>query len=630
MKIACRDLVSLLSDNPSVSEVSEKLFQLGHEHEINGEFFELELTPNRGDCQSLVGLARDLNPFYELTNTPKIFDGDINELDIEFENLSIDDCPRISFLEIEVLDTKVKYEPYLENYFKNYGKKSINLFTDISNYLSHECGQPTHCYDKEKITNKIIFEFKETNTDFKTLLGQTLKLEGRNCVFSSGNKVINLAGVMGGIQTACSNKTKKVLIECAYFRPESIIGKSIKYNLHSDASHKFERGVDISAQEKTLRRFIQIVKDHTQIKNLKIKTYDYLRERKNSLKIDVDHVNKILGTDISKKEYIARLEKLHFDVADKIYPPVFRHDIQTQNDLSEEIARSIGYDNIKSKKFPKLKKNANINQSKVQLLRYFFRENGFNEVINYPFNDDESTSAINIDNPLDSSKSRMRTDLRSSLLENLIYNQRRQKESIKLFEISDIYTVNDKRTMVGVIASGKVGKNFRDFSKKIDRKYLNDIFSQLQIEFNIDEILKDELGTKQNLNAYFFEFEIDNLLVGKIDDYSKAKKEIDFIEYKKISEYPSSSRDFSFLIKNTSKVSEVIKYLEDINTKNLRESFMFDFYINEKTEEVKIGYRFTFQSHEKTHTEEDISNLVKDMLLPILELEDVSIPGLEF
>ena len=221
---------------------------------------------------------------------------------------------------------------------------------------------------------------------------------------------------MGGIQTACSNKTKKVLIECAYFRPESIIGKSIKYNLHSDASYKFERGVDISAQEKTLRRFIQIVKDHTQIKNLKIKTYDYLREVENSLKIDVDHVNKILGTDISKKEYIARLEKLHFDVADKIYPPVFRHDIQTQNDLSEEIARSIGYDNIKSKKFPKLKKNANINQSKVQLLRYFLRENGFNEVINYPFNDDESTSAINIDNPLDSSKSRMRTDQRSSLL----------------------------------------------------------------------------------------------------------------------------------------------------------------------------------------------------------------------
>ena len=109
MKIACRDLVSLLSDDPSVSEVSEKLFQLGHEHEINGEFFELELTPNRGDCQSLVGLARDLNPFYKLINTPKIFDGEIDELDIEFENLSIDDCPRISFLEIEVLDTKVKY-----------------------------------------------------------------------------------------------------------------------------------------------------------------------------------------------------------------------------------------------------------------------------------------------------------------------------------------------------------------------------------------------------------------------------------------------------------------------------------------------------------------------------------------
>lgn len=630
MKIVYKDLVSLFSDDPPIEEVSEKLFQLGHEHDIVGDYFELEITPNRGDCLSLIGLARDLNPFFEMKNLPKIFDDQIDELNLEFENLSKEDCPRISFLEIEVSNTKVKYQPYIENYFKNYGNNSINFFTDISNYISHECGQPTHCYDKEKINNQILFENKYTNTHFKTLLGQLLRLEGKNCVFSCGNEVINLAGVMGGMQTACSNKTKKVLVECAYFRPESIIGKSIKYNLHSDASHKFERGVDISAQENTLRRFIQVVKEHTQIKNVKIKTYDYHLEKNKPLKIDVDCVNKILGTNISEKEYIAKLRQLNFDISEEIYSPSFRHDIQTQNDLSEEIARLIGYDNIQSNKPIRFKKNVSPNLSKIKFLRSFLKNKGFNEVINYPFNNDESTLAINIDNPLDLNKGKMRTNLRSSLLENLVYNQRRQKESIKLFEVSDIYTLQGKSTKIGVIASGRIAKNIRDFSKKIDQKYLKNIFDQLKLVGSIEEVSKDELETKKNMNAYFFEFDINDISDDLIDFLPKNKKNNHFIKYKEISEYPSSSRDFSLLIKNTSKVNQVTKYFENINIKNLKELFMFDFYRNEKTGEVKIGYRFIFQSHNKTLTEEDVNKMVKDILIPVLKLKHVSVPGLEF
>jgi len=249
MKINYQDLTNFLSEKPSKEELSQKLFQLGHEHEIHGDIFDMELTPNRGDCLSLIGLARDLAVFFGKSNSIELFNDDIEPLEINFENLSPKDCPKISFLEIEIEDSKVEYKPYLENYFNTIGGNKANLFTDISNYISYELGQPTHCFDREAIKNKLIFENKKCNAIFKTLLGSEVSLKDRNCVFSSNSEIISLAGVMGGASTACSFNTKKVLVECAYFNPESIIGKSIKYNLVSDAAHKFERGVDIASQE---------------------------------------------------------------------------------------------------------------------------------------------------------------------------------------------------------------------------------------------------------------------------------------------------------------------------------------------------------------------------------------------
>ena len=241
MKILYQDLINHLSDKPSKELLSEKLFQLGHEHEILGDIFDMELTPNRGDCLSLLGLARDLNIFFGKSKPVDIFEDNFDSLEIDFENLSPSDCPQISFLEIEIEEATENYKPYLENYFSGLGNKKTNFFTDISNFISYELGQPTHCFNREAVKNKLIFENKDCKNTFKTLLNSEITLEDYNCVFTLDGEIISLAGVMGGASTACSRETKKVLVECAYFNPESIIGKSIKYNLISDASHKFER-----------------------------------------------------------------------------------------------------------------------------------------------------------------------------------------------------------------------------------------------------------------------------------------------------------------------------------------------------------------------------------------------------
>ncbi len=632
MKFIYQDLLNFLVEKPPKDLLSEKLFQLGHEHEIDGDIFDMDLTPNRGDCLSLNGLARDLNIFFGKAEPFKVFEGDIDQHNLNFKNLSPDFCPKISFLEIEVESSLNEYKPYLENYFAKLGGNKTNFFTDISNYISYELGQPTHCFDAELINNQLIFENRVCDESFKSLLGSDINLLGENCIFSIDNEIISLAGVMGGMSTACSSKTKTALVECAFFRPEAIIGKSVKYNLTSDASHKFERGVDIQAQDKVLRRFIEIVSDHAVIKNIKIQSFEENQAKQNIIPIDVKKINKILGIDIEEKEYLTYLSMLDFEIKKEIIVPSYRHDILSQNDLAEEIARIIGYDNIESKPFEILKKPEKSNNNFKELKNYLVK-NGFSEVINFPFTKNENKQSISIDNPLDSNKNYLRTSLKESLIENLLYNERRQKDSIKFFEISDLYSKNNKikeEKKLGIIISGRRGNNYLDFSKKLDNTYLSELFKQdtNNQAFVIEEIHRTELKTKKKDKIFYTEIPIDKIPKDLLKESELNLDQINFIKYQSVSEFPSSIRDFSFLIKDLEKYDAVINNLSDLNDENLKHAFIFDFYKNKKLNEIKVGIRLIFQSNFYTLSEEDIKNSVNRLLKPIIDLDGVSVPGL--
>ena len=633
MKFLYKDLLNFLSEKPSKELLSEKLFQLGHEHEIAGDIFDMELTPNRGDCLSLNGLARDLNVFFGKVQPYKIFEDDILPLDFNFKNLSKDSCPKISFLEIEIEGDIASYKSYLENYFSLLGNNKVNFFTDVSNYISYELGQPTHCFDANTIDNQLIFENKICNESFKSLLGSNINLEGKNCIFAVDNEIISLAGVMGGKSTSCSSHTKKVLIECAYFKPEEIIGKSIKYNLISDAAHKFERGVDIKAQEKVLRRFIAIVQDHAVIKNFKIQTFNDVEHKQYSIPIDLKRVNKILGIDIEKEQYLLILNKLGFQInSNELNVPSHRHDISSQNDLAEEIARVLGYDFIKSKPL-EIKNNFNDNINHIDKVKSFLVQNGFSEVINFPFTSINDKKSITIDNPLDSNKSCLRTSLKSSLLENLQYNERRQNDSIKLFEISDLYSradqINQERKL-GIIISGRRGHNYADFSKKLDFNYLNQILNEgaNQNIFTIEEISRADLKTKKKDKIFYTEVLIENIPTDIYKDYKLNEEQINFIKYQPVSEFPSSVRDFSFSITDFKKYNMVLSLISNLDDDILKHAYIFDFYENKKIKEIKVGVRLIFQSVLCTLSDEEIQKTIERLLKPILDLEGVSVPGL--
>ena len=635
MKIAYKHLVKNIIANPSIDEISDRLFQLGHEHEIENDIFNMEFTPNRGDCLSINGLLRDLSVFYNVNTNQEIYNHKLNKLDIDFENLSQDICPQISFLKLEIESIPNKYKDYLNDYFKDLNLNKNNFFTDISNYVSYENGQPTHCYDANKIDGKIVFKELHSEQEFETLLEKKINLTGRNNVFLSNDKVINLAGVVGGKETSCSADTKTVLVECAFFKPEAIIGKSVKYDIQSEASYKFERFVDPECQEKTIRRFIKIVEEHTNIKDMSLITYNYKKNKVTKIPLNTNAINQIIGTNISQDEYLTYLSKLGFVVNDEnIEVPSYRSDIETQNDLAEEIARVIGYDNI-------ARNEINIPEGKISniydienKLRFFLLDHGFYEVINSPFVGINTSNSICVDNPLDSNKKFLRSNLTQSLLENLLFNERRQKDSIKLFEISDIYNIKDNKINVSrklaVIASGRAGHNYRDFSKKISKKYLDSLFREsLPSEnFEFKELSRESLNTKVKNEIISCEVDIANFSTDVLSYSEISKPPESFIEYSPISDLPNSIRDLSFSIKDFTELDKFKEYILEFKHDLLKEVYIFDYFNNEKNAEIKIGFRFVFQSSNSTITETQVNDIINVIIEHINKIDGISIPGL--
>jgi phenylalanyl-tRNA synthetase beta chain len=635
MKIAYSHLVRNILENPSIKQVSESLFQLGHEHEIEGDIFDLEFTPNRGDCLSVNGLLRDLSAFYTLDTNSETYDGKLGNLSIDFENLSKDQCSQISFLRLEIDNIPETYNGNLKNYFADLGLNKNNFFTDVSNYISYETGQPTHCYNASKMNGKLVLSEIERTQEFETLLDKKITLTGKNLVFTLNNEVINLAGVIGNKNTSCSFNTHEVIVECGFFHPESIIGKSVKYDVQSDAAHKFERGVDPDCQERVLRRFIKVVSEQASIKNLSFISHQYQANPKFKIPIDVEKVNKILGVEIDREKFLNYLSRLKFEIKeDLILVPTFRSDVRTQNDLAEEIARVIGYNNILPQEIIIPKKNNAYNENVENKARFFLIDNGFYEVVNSSLVKSRTNESIRIDNPLDSNRQYLRNNITDSLVDNLLYNERRQKDSIKLFEISDIYLsmngVIKKTRKLSLIASGRVGLNYEDFSRKIDEKYIADLFGNICMRenLNIRTIDRALLDTKVKSKIVSLELNIDDFDSNILEYKEVSGSPKQFHKYNPISDLPVSFKDISYLVKDHRKTKVLETLLLNFSNTIIKDIYIFDYYKNEKQQEVKIGFRFIFQDTKSTITSQQIESVYDDIVEKSLNIDGITIPGI--
>ena len=637
MKVAYQHLLSYIDGDPSSKEISDRLFQLGHEHEINNDVFDIEFTPNRGDCLSLRGLLRDLNLFYETNIEFETYRNDIKNFEFNFENNAQELCPKISFLKVDIKAPTTKYKNQLQKYFLDLDNKKINFFTDLSNYISYETGQPTHCYEADSLCDFLKLELVNNSYKFETLLDKTIELNEDNLAFfNNKDELINLAGVIGGKSTSCSKDTTSVIIECAYFKPDIILGKTVKYSINSDAAHKFERGVDPSCHEYVLRRFLKIIEEHATIKNVEIFSKTFNEFKQNKVHFDFKRIGKILGKEVCYEDCVKYLENLGFQIDDSlICVPLHRSDIKTLNDIAEEIARAIGYDNIDSKNFsiPSIKnKNKNQNSSNTEIkLKNLLIDNGFSEVLNDPFVFEHKKHSIKLDNPLDSNRTYLRTNLKESLIENLAFNERRQKDSVKLFEIADIYSLNSQKgeRILGIIASGRVGKNHVDFSQIINNNYISSITSKhihTNKDIDIENISRESINSKSKTPIVFSEIRLDD--IEKVN-YSEEKRIQNISKYKyvPISNFPVPIRDLSFSIKDFSRSEQLEEYILNFKDDLLKEVFIFDYFFNKKNDEIKIGFRFVFQKKDGTITERQV-NSVMDVIIKFAYNLGVSIPGL--
>ncbi len=634
MKIAYKHLVECIPSNPSINEISDKLFQLGHEHEITNDIFDMEITPNRGDCLSVRGLLRDLRLFYDVNLDKNLYKKKLEHLDLNFENKAIDFCKNISFLKIEIDEIPSYYKNELSDYLSELNLKSNNFFTDVSNYISYETGQPTHCYDFSKLGNKLKLGFTDRKISFNTLLDKTIELEENEMVFfDRNNKVINLAGVIGGSDTACDKSTKSVIVECAHFSPEIIIGKSVLYDIKSDASHKFERNTDPCCHEFVLRRFLKVIEDHTKIKKTEMFNKSYIDFKQKVIPNDTNKINKILGTDLSSQDCDEYLCKLEFEVDENFLKvPAYRNDVENINDIAEEIARAMGYDNIGLDSF-KISINDQLNLNfEEKKIKKLLIDNGFYEVINNPFVSANEMKSISIDNPIDSNKKFLRTSLKESLLQNLLYNERRQHDSVKLFEIADVYFSEpfSSKRLLGIIASGRVDKNYEDFSRQIDDKYIKDILSSsiTNFDYQFINIPRESLDTKIKNHISYIEIEIDSSLAVNYEIDTKDENRLKIIQYKPISDFPSSIRDISFSVKDYRNCKILEQLILSFENRLLKEVFVFDYFNNSKKNEIKIGFRFIFQSTESTVTDVQVNEVINEVITSALKIESISIPGL--
>lgn len=636
MKISYKHLLKNIINKPDLDNLSSKLFQLGHEHEIDGDLIDLELTPNRGDCLSIKGLLRDLNIFYKINQTQDLYEKNIDHFNFKFTNNAKDACPKISFLKIDIESIPNKYNDELESYFSALDIKKNNFFTDISNYISYETGQPTHCYEAAKIEAGLKLDFFNKKQEFMTLIEKKIEIDSGDLVFLNHNEeLVNLAGVIGGANSSCNKNTKSVIVECAYFNPEVIIGKSTKYSINSDAAHKFERNVDPNCHEYVIRRFIKIVEDHTNISNIQFCSNEYSSIPKNVIKLNVNKISQILGIEIKERECKDYLQGLGFDINETlIHVPSHRHDIYSINDIAEEIARAIGYNDIEAKNFTiesnKDEKTINDNETKIKNLLV---NNGFCEVVNDPFTSVQNDISIEVDNPLDANRRFLRTSLKNSLMEKLLYNERRQQDSIKLFEIADIYSLSSEpvKKFLGIIVSGRVDKNYEDFNRKLDKKYLANLLNKHidhRLDLKYEVISRDGIKSKSTNTIAYIEIEFDETFKVNYSHKPKIDNNLD-TSYVAVSDYPCSTRDLSFSIKDFSKCELLEDYILNFKDNLLKEVYIFDYYFNEKNSEIKIGFRFIFQSTKSTITEEEVNNIMHLIMAYTKSIPGIDIPGME-
>ena len=647
-------------------EIGASLFSV-----IGDEILDFDITPNRADCLSVIGITREI---IAILNTHK-YDYKINEKYVDFNTLynffqskqsknievvnsNYEKCLRYSGAEISSVD--VGNSPFwIKDRLIKSGLRPINNIVDITNYVMLELGQPLHAFDLSKITTKKIDVKSSKNKEkFKSLDGENRELNSNMLSITDGTQSIGLAGIMGGFNSEIDSKTKRIFLESACFEMSNIRQTSKELGLNTDASHRFERGVPIELSIIALNRAIELIKNINNEYIVIDGKWDLCSKEinKNSnkkLTFTSKRYKKIIGESIKFEESANIFNSLGFNTStshwasyrsfsQKVEIPYWRSDITIEDDLIEEIARIIGYDNLKSTPMQYPENNVPVDND-IQArndLRSEMKSMGYLEVINYPvLNDmqynsitnDSSADPIELQNPTNQKNKFMRPNLRAGLIDNLSKNAKKYSdvESWKFYELGRTYIseINPKFKLpvqnysLGIITSGNYeNKNWANDPSKLNfytlKGHVERLLHNLKIEFNFTK--NKDIDFYNNKSANIIS---NNIVVGsigfinekkllelnsKIKDVLYAELNLDHLlsnknqikKYQTTSTYPQAIRDLSLTVdKNvlSNQISDIIKQNPLVTDLNV-----IDVYNDLKPDKKSITFRITYQSFNET------------------------------
>lgn len=659
---------------------------------ISDTIFEIDLTPNRPDCLSMMGVAREVGAFTQASGRIKLPEISLPEQRMgatsihdhaQVEILDPDLCPRYSAGML--FDVVVGPSPFwLRQKLESVGLTPINNIVDVTNFVMHETGQPLHAFDFDNLAQgKIIVKKAGRDLDFTTLDSKQHTLEPDMLMICDGERSVALAGVMGGENSEICDSTTRVLIESAYFNPISIRKTAKKTGIATDASHRFERGVDPEGTVFALKRAISLI---AEICNVPI-ARDYidvhpLKSDPMTIDLGLDALNIRLGTRFSSREVGKILESVGFGVEEfqenrlKVHVPSFRVDVTRPEDLSEEVARLWGYNNIKTS-YPLVPARGKI-LAPVLLLRAKIRQAmigfSFYEAINYNFihgascdrlklsETDKRRSVEKILNPISDQMTVLRSSLIPGLLETMRRNNAQQTDSLKIFEIGKAFFAThsgelpeEKEMLAGLITGNRSDQSW--FSKKeiIDFFDLKGVVEGLLADLLIRNVrflkIKDEgcpyfekgfgahvelsgqvvgslgkidgqvlknFGLKQD--AYVFDFDLVSLL--------KALPES--IQARPLPRFPSISRDMTFIVDEKIAVGDILDLLKKNAEQQdvVEEMFLFDLFDGKPLAQGKksLSFRLVYRSAHKTLTEKNIKKLHAGLSQAVVEEFKADLP----
>jgi phenylalanyl-tRNA synthetase beta chain len=654
---------------------------------LSDPVLEIDLTPNRADCLSIIGTAREVAAFqgkkvkYPQIELPDSVDDISKHTSVTI--LDPDLCPR--YAAMLIFDISVGPSPFwLQDRLVSVGLKPINNIVDATNFVMMETGQPLHAFDFDRLAEgRIVVRAAEDGEMFTTLDQKERRLDSEMLMICDGEKPVAVGGVMGGFNSEIETSTTRVLLESAYFDPISIRKTSKKLGLNTDASHRFERGVDPQGTVPALHRVAQLIVEISGGKLIS-GTHDEHPKTLPHKQIDlsINALNSHLGTDLDRNEIESYLRSIEFDIESvdddtlRVLPPSCRVDIGRFEDLTEEVARLLGYDSIKTT-FPLIPADSRQTSQLIDSrnrIKFLMIGLGFTEAINYSFihdlscdrleigADDPKRKVVKILNPLSEDQSVLRTTLVPGLLETMRRNLAMQNKNLKLFEVGNVFfdtgkedSLPDEVEMLAGLWTG----NRNDatwFSRNLDCDYydLKGIVEELLRGLGInnatftgvppkyccytkpghtaDVLIENEsIGLLGELHpnmlhnydlkqtAFVFELNV-NRLIEHMPGIKTAQS---------IPKFPSTSRDVTFIVDNDVEALRILKSVESLEEDLVEHVHLFDVFEGDPIPlgQKSISFRIIYRSAHETLDDDKVNQIHKNIAAGLIKEFDASLPA---